>query len=105
MTDAHEPVELSRNTFVPHVGTSFHVQAGTATVELTLAIVTEPRASPRAEAFSLEFRGPTSAALPQGEYPFRHADIGEFTLFIVPVGQVGAELEYEAVFNRVLPTP
>jgi hypothetical protein len=95
--------ELTRDLFAPHLGSVFRVQAGAATVDLTLAFVSELRSSPRAQAFSIEFRGPVTAALPQGEYRFEHPKIGAFQLFIVPVGRVDDELEYEAVFNRVLP--
>ncbi len=94
---------LARDLFASHVGSTFHVQAGAATVDLTLAFVSELRSSARTEAFSIEFRGPVTDTLPQGEYRFEHPEIGDFTLFVVPVGRVDHELEYEAVFNRVLP--
>ena len=103
MTDSGPPAELNRDTFLPHVGSSFRVSTGNDVVELTLANVSAPRTSPRSEAFSIEFEGPSSAALAQAEYRFDHPVVGEFSLFIVPVGRDGDVLEYEAVFNRVLP--
>jgi hypothetical protein len=104
VTESHEPRELTRDTFAPHVGSSFLVHADDARrVELTLAQVSDVRTSARTEAFSLEFHGPAGAALPQAEYRFEHPVLGELALFIVPVGQQGGLLEYEAVFNRVLP--
>ena len=36
---------------------------------------------------------------------FEHPDIGVFALFIAPVGGDGNALQYEAVFNRLLPGP
>ena len=103
MTDSGTPAELNRDTFLPHVGSSFRVSTGNDTVELTLVNVSELRTSPRSEAFSIEFHGPSSSSLAQAEYQFDHPVVGEFTLFIVPVGRDGDVLEYEAVFNRVLP--
>jgi hypothetical protein len=39
--------------------------------------------------------------LPQGTYAFAHDDLGEFDLFIVPIGQAPGVFQYQAVFNRV----
>jgi hypothetical protein len=97
------PDELTQTTFAPHVGSSFRVQVGDRALELTLAEVSDVRLSPRVEVFSLEFDGPAATPLPQAEYQFDHPVIGEFALFIVPVGCDGDVLHYEAVFNRLLP--
>jgi hypothetical protein len=97
------PEELTQTTFAPHVGSLFRVLVGDGAVELTLADVSEVRSSPRAESFSLEFHGPAAAALPQAEYRIEHPVIGEFSLFIVPVGQERDVLQYEAIFNRSRP--
>ena len=48
--------------------------------------------------FSLIFTGPASAALPQATYELRHAELGELTLFVVPLGPRGDEMRYEAAF-------
>lgn len=94
---------LTHATFAPHAGTTFRVLVEPAPLVLQLAEVSELRGGPRVETFSLEFRGPLDALLPQGEYQFEHDVIGTFALFIVPVGRDESASEYEAVFNRVLP--
>ena len=99
------PDELTQATFAPHVGSSFRVQTGDSELELTLVEVSDVRVLPRVEVFSLEFQGPAASPLPQAEYQFDHPVVGEFTLFIVPVGREGDVLQYEAVFNRLRPRP
>ena len=68
------------------------------TVELIEA--NERRLSPDYESFSIMFRGPSGAFLPQAIYRFHHDAIGMFDLFIVPIRQDERGLYYEAVFNR-----
>ena len=97
------PDELTQTTFAPHVGSSFRVHVGDSELELTLVEVSDVRVSPRVEVFSLEFHGPAASPLPQAEYQFDHPIVGEFSLFIVPVGGDGDALQYEAVFNRLRP--
>jgi hypothetical protein len=97
------PNQLTHGTFHSHVGSPFRVLVNGGSVGLTLVQVSPVRVSPRAEAFSLLFHGPAHAALTQAEYSFEHDEIGEFNLFIVPVGEDRGVLHYEAVFNRLLP--
>lgn len=49
--------------------------------------------------FSLLFRAESDLRLLQDTYPMRHAVLGEFTMFLVPVGQDRRGSYYEAVFN------
>jgi len=56
----------------------------------------------RQESFSLRFRGDRSRILPQRIYPMKHDSIGEFDLFLVPIGQDESGTFYEAVFNRLI---
>ena len=49
--------------------------------------------------FTLTFRGPGPGVLPQSIYEVQHAELGSFMLFLVPVGQQGDGVEYEAVFT------
>lgn len=48
--------------------------------------------------FSLVFRGPTSAPLPQGTYLLTHAELGELALSLVPIGADSDGIRYEAAF-------
>ena len=49
--------------------------------------------------FTLVFRGPRQPVLPQRIYRMEHEGIGEFDLFLVPVGQDAEGVQYEAVFT------
>jgi hypothetical protein len=51
-------------------------------------------------AFALRFTGP--AGLPQGTHALRHAELGAFELFLVPVGGAGAGRRYEAIVDRTV---
>ena len=55
----------------------------------------------RNERFRLVFRGEGASRWAQDTYRFRHARLGEFDLFIVPIGAEDPRHGYyEAVFNR-----
>jgi hypothetical protein len=93
--------QLEASTFSGRVGEIFHVRVDAATVvdlEL-LSVVT--RDSDRLRAFSMEFRGPLDDFLAQRTYATEHAAIGEFPLFLVPIGQREDGFRYEAVFSRL----
>lgn len=49
--------------------------------------------------FSIVFRGPPTPILPQRIYRLVHAEIGEFELFLVPIGPDEQGMRYEAVFT------
>ncbi len=72
------------------------------TGELELVELTEGRASPEYESFTLLFRGAAVDPLGQGTYRMEHAALGAFDLFIVPVAQDQTGRYYEAVFNRLI---
>ncbi len=105
--------ELTREHFEPYLHSSFKVWlTPTAAVEATLiqieAIPLPPFRSPWAAAedaprrtpFSLLFRLPLTANLPQRMYRFEHAELGDLPdLFIAPIGMDGNGRYYEAVFN------
>jgi hypothetical protein len=91
-------VELVTGTFEPHVGETF---AATPThsgepLDLELTSCVESRhARPDHPAFSLFFDSAGEAIREQQIFTLRHADLGEFNLFLVPVGPQ----QYEAVIN------
>ena len=51
------------------------------------------------KAFSLFFRGPADAPLPQATYALEHDELGKLEIFIVPVGRDEQGTDYEAAFN------
>ena len=96
--------ELTENTFRPHLMDSFQVRANeTVTLNLRLVEVQGLKAgatAPRKDPFSILFVGPKTPILPQKIYRTSHPAIGDFELFIVPVGpNKDGLMQYEAIFN------
>jgi hypothetical protein len=104
---------LSAAAFAAHLGEKFLVRQEAVTLgELQLTRVTDLEArlsSPakadvavqRLDCFSVTFSGPGLRSLKQGTYRFAHRELGEFPLFIVPVGPPTDKTYYEAIFNRL----
>jgi len=97
------------DTFSRCIEQDFHIANGHP--DLRLASVKDLRedasadgATGRRTPFSLLFHGPANPFLPQGTYPLRHDAIGDFPLFLVPLGPVptGPDkglMRYEAIFT------
>jgi hypothetical protein len=49
--------------------------------------------------FSLIFLGKDPRVLPQRIYRLQHGEMGELTIFLVPVGKDAEGVSYQAVFN------
>lgn len=96
-------VEFVTGTFEPHVGERFTATPsfeGAEPLELTLSRCDEsPHARPDHPAFSLLFHAPGTGHLPQQIFAIEHAELGEFELFLVPLGPDGDRMRYEAVIN------
>ena len=93
---------LTQAEFSKHANTKFQVQSGENTqVELELITVSELKVYPQQEEFTLEFRGPSDMFLGQGVRNFKHDQMGEFELFIVPIKQDAQGFYYEAIFNNL----
>jgi hypothetical protein len=109
--------EISFRDFAIHVNTPFLVsqESGTvAALQLVQArLFGDPTFAPtssaedaRNEKFSLLFVGDERAVLQSATYDFEHERIGQFQMFISPVGQNQPGLtRYQAVFNRPAPGP
>jgi hypothetical protein len=96
----------TRDQLVAQVNTSFVVHREDARpVRLVLVGVDDPALAGRGRhpgAFRAVFRGPRRALLGQDTYAVTNDAIGEFPLFLVPVGRTdGAVPLYEAAFNRL----
>jgi len=95
---------LTEKEFSRHVNTKFLVQAPQS-VELELVEVKgykhkdAPGEQGGMERFSVFFRGPEEVLLTQATYDVAHEQMGEFHIFIVPVGRHETGFRYEAVFN------
>ena len=86
-------------TFSGHLGNSFRVHPDeSSTLDLELVSATELNEGSE-RPFSIVFRSPKDALLPQRIYRMEHAEIGEFEIFLVPIGPDDEGLLYEAIFN------
>jgi hypothetical protein len=95
---------LTKAMFAENLQTTFQIQlTPTETLELTLIELREGRSTARQEQFALLFLGPLAILLEQRMWPIQHATLGEFDLFLVPVGRDPQGMQYEAVFNRFIP--
>jgi hypothetical protein len=101
MTDAPDEVIYRHGTFAPLVGNSFaihHPDGGVAQVEL----VGTTELPGGGECFSLVFRAPADVSLEQCTYQVKHEALGDFPLFLVPLGPSGdGGQDLEAVINRL----
>lgn len=91
-------VELVTATFEDRVGETFAAAPTYAGAPLELALescVESPYAAPDHPAFSLFFRSSDAERREQQIFTLRHAELGEFDLFLVPVGPQ----QYQAVIN------
>ena len=96
----------TREQLVAQVNTSFVVRREDArSVRLVLVGVDDPALAGRGRrpgVFRAVFRGPRRALLGQDTYAVTNDALGEFPLFLVPVGRAdGAAPLYEAAFNRL----
>lgn len=95
-------VELVTGTFEPHVGSSFRAAPSFEGAPLELELtrcVESPHARPDHPAFSLFFLASGTEHLEQQIFSLSHAEVGEFELFLVPVGPEDGRMQYEAVIN------
>ena len=97
------------DTFEGRVGETFELTtAAGETTEVVLSACTEAPHSVPAEwedtvgrtPFSLLFHDPdASRYAPQQNFTVRHSELGEFELFLVPLGPDDRGMRYEAVVN------
>jgi hypothetical protein len=90
--------------FRKNLNTPFRVQLdGTTPVDITLVDVesrpSEANEQAGMERFSAFFSGPPDSFLSQSTYHVVHPQMGEFDLFLVPLGKEAEGFRYEAVYN------
>jgi hypothetical protein len=91
---------LGIDDFKPLLGSQFDVQAGGGAVAMKLSRVDPAGDSGReGGAFSLIFAAPRGPWLPQAIYPVQHASLGAMEIFLVPVGRLGEDNGYQAIFT------
>jgi hypothetical protein len=96
---------LTYDDALAFVGRTYSVDFGARQIPLTVARVIraaergpKPKELKR-DSFSIFFRGPADALLPQHMYDLAGESESLPGLFIVPVGKAGDGYEYEAVFG------
>jgi hypothetical protein len=98
------PVSLTEKEFSQHVNTKFRANledGGAVDLELVevKGYLSKPEEQSGMERFSAFFQGPPETRLTQKVYTLNHDRMGEFEIFLVPVGGQGQDSRYEAVFN------
>ncbi len=95
------PSHLQLATYIPLVGSTFTIhRPNTTSVPVKLISATRLR-SEVGESFSLIFRGDGNAKLEQETYTIEHGKLGQFPLFVVPVGPARKGQALEVVVNRI----
>ena len=100
---------LTKQLFDAQLGTRFYLQTEQGeSVVLKLVEVADLKRRPGhtsfgKEGFSMLFSGKQQTELAQGTYKIEHAELGVFSLLIVPVESGKKGKKYEAVINRLYP--
>lgn len=96
------------NMFLQCINSSFEVSSDSdVSTELVLRKATDSShnssdTNPQGhQSFSLIFEGKMENFFPQGIHRFSHTQLGEFDIFIVPIGPEHGnnQMRYEAIFN------
>jgi hypothetical protein len=106
--------QIGFQDFANKVNTLFHVHVDSTSLVALHLIEAKPllpanlsvvnAEDGRNEKFSLRFAGPARQPLDQNSYVFQHQGIGQFLMFIAPVGpSEPGWCYYEAIFNRPAP--
>lgn len=97
------PAILEQAEFAKYLHTKFRIRINeTESLEAELAHVSDLLLSERQARFAVIFRTSNEPYLGQGQRDFEHDQMGQFTLFLVPVARGEEGTEYEACFNRVI---
>ncbi len=93
--------DFTVRTFSEHLGGAFRVYPEDSE-PLGVELISANEVGEESEGgrpFSVVFRGGADVSLRQRTYRMEHAGIGEFEIFLVPIGPDEKGPRYEAVFN------
>jgi hypothetical protein len=95
---------FTADTFRPHLDENFRMDRNGVVLRLRSVDDWSERAGPGAAGrerapFSLVFHAAEGPVYPQGIYPLEHDVLGNFALFMVPIGRDAEGVKYEAVFT------
>lgn len=92
--------EMTADDFSTLEGSQFSIASLDPSTSLTLVEVKKMGQGERkGGAFSILLQGPTEPILPQSIYALTHDAMGTNDIFLVPVAQKDAGIQYEAVFT------
>lgn len=92
---------FSPDLFEGHIGSTFEVTDVESPLTLVLDRLEVAPSSSRHVQYALFFRAKGDSPLDQRMYHLDHEALGELDLFLVPVGRVQDETEYQACFNHL----
>jgi hypothetical protein len=94
---------LTIDDFAPHLNTEFTAALQDGEIAFTLVearpMPVDKRFAALRAPFSLLFRNHSALIFPQQTYMVRHASMGDFALFLVPIARDATGFVYQAVFN------
>lgn len=93
--------KASRDLFYALLGSEFQIFTEIGRVKVKLAHVSPTLTLSQHSSYSLLFDG-SQPTLQSDTYLVRHDNLGEFYLFISPVGRQQGHATYEAIFSRML---
>jgi hypothetical protein len=100
-----DPDYLVRSTYTEMSGLTVTDVTGGGSADLLLNEIgdlDDPSLRGSNDAFRLELSS-TDAPIPAGIRTLSHPDIGQFDVFMSPVGMPGATMHYEVIVDRVVP--
>ncbi len=91
---------LELNVFEPLIGQTFRLSTDAGDIDLVLHEAQALGQSLRSGgSFSLVFRATQERPIAQQLCPIHHPALGHMQLFLVPIGPMGDDLAYEAIFT------
>ncbi|MDQ1639915.1 MAG: hypothetical protein QOF62_3254 [Pyrinomonadaceae bacterium] len=92
---------MTNTAFSETLDSDFLLEDETRSQNLKLIKVSERKAVPPYEQFSIMFRGDTDMALEQGTFHLEHPSMGALDIFLVPVKRDEEGMYYEAIFSNI----
>ncbi len=96
--------QISKAMLDPHLNEKFEIKSTTGEdLKLTL-IESKDESIDSNELFWFIFEGPADQPISQKTHTLIHPQLGELPMFLVPVaGDNNDKLQYQALFNRIVP--
>ncbi len=99
--------KFTAETFTRHLNQTFRIHYGQGeSFDAALSEVNKMGREPQEDdplakrrPFSIILHGPSTPILPQAIYTLEHEALGRLSLFLVPLGPAGDNMQYEALFT------